>query len=232
MIGACGPRAHIPPRPVNVVGALAANDPMSVLVDALAPILYLQRDEPFDLERVVAVVHPTQRIIAYHLLWRDDAHGAWVFFEDPTDQEVFWIGYDEMNAPTEIWTFWHGTILHTDWRGKGQPAIDVQWGKHGSMPHRTRVAELPWMQSLDVYYLLTWVGLPDYWLGNIKRPGPWCFCHGYTRFASFTEPLPLRPRITAVTRTEDPRPTLRAVFGEHYAGKPNWPSTLGAGVSR
>ena len=28
----------------------------------------------------------------------------------------------------------------------------------------------------------TWLGLPDYWLGNIKRPGPWCFCHGYARY--------------------------------------------------
>ncbi len=223
---ACSPRANIPDVPASVPGALAADDDASVLARTLAPILYTQRDEPFELERVVAVVHPTQRVIAYHLLWRDDAHGAWLRFGQPTDQEVVWIGYDVDGQPSELWTYWHATILHADWRGKGQVAVDVQWGKHGSMPRAMRTMDLPWTQSLDVFYLATWLGLPDLWLGNIVRPGPWCFCHGYRRYASFTRPLPIGPRINAVVRSIDPRTALIAVFGAEYANKPHWPHTL------
>ncbi len=230
-IAACAPRTEIPSRPATIPGALGETDSASVLARMLAPTLYVQRDEPFALERVVAVVHPTRQVIAYHLLWRDDAHGAWVPLGKPVDQEVVWIGYDSTRAPSEMWTFWHGTILHTDWRGKGAASIDVQWGKHGSLPRATRATDLPWWQSLDVFYLLTWAGLPDFWLGNIKRPGPWCFCHGYARYASFTEPLPLGPRINAVVRSDNPREALRAVFGNDYANKPHWPHTLRDGIS-
>ena len=53
-----------------------------------------------------------------------------------TDEEVLWVGYDSTRAPTTIWTYWHGSVLHTEWRDKGAPAVDVQWGKHGSLPHR------------------------------------------------------------------------------------------------
>ena len=78
---------------------------------------------------------PTRRVIAYHLLWQDDVNGSWIPFTVPTDEEVVWVGYDSTRAPTDIWTYWHGTLLHADWRERGQVAIDVQWGKHGSLPH-------------------------------------------------------------------------------------------------
>ena len=231
-LAACGPRAHIPQRPAIVPGAVRVDDSASILAHSLAPTLFMQRDEPFTLERVVAVVHPQHRVIAYNLLWRDDAHGAWLPTEDPTDQEVFWVGYDSTGAPVELWTYWHGTILHTDWRNKGQAAIDVQWGKHGSLPRATRLTDLPWSRSLDIYYVLTWIGLPDYWLGNIKRRGPWCFCHGYQRYASFTDALALGPRIDVVVRTTNPGPSLRAIFGEDYARKPYWPHDIGGSSRR
>lgn len=48
--------------------------PKAVLARQLAPFLYLQRDEWFPLVRLVAVVHPSRPVIAYHLLRRDDAH--------------------------------------------------------------------------------------------------------------------------------------------------------------
>ena len=109
----CGPKARIPPRPVPVPGALPAADSGVSLAQRLAPLLYLQVDEEFPLSRAVAVLHPTRPIIAYHLLWRDDAHGAWIPFTKPTDQEIVWVGYDSTGAPTELWTYWHGTLLHT-----------------------------------------------------------------------------------------------------------------------
>ena len=65
---------------MTIPGALEATDSGAVL----APLLYAQRDEWFPLERIVAVVHPTRRVIAYHLLWKDDVHASWIPFTVPT----------------------------------------------------------------------------------------------------------------------------------------------------
>lgn len=169
------------------------------------------------------MVNPTRPIIAYHLLWLDDVHGSWVPFTVPTDEEVVWVGYDSTHAPTDIWTFWHGKVLHADWRGRGQVAIDVQWGKHGSLPHRTIESDLPATRKLNLFYALTWIGLPDIWLGDLTRRGPWCFCHGYGRYREFTRLVPLADRITAVARADDATSTLVAVFGRPYSRKRAWP---------
>jgi hypothetical protein len=216
---ACGPIASIPPvSPYTQV--LAPDDSGAILARTLAPVLYLQRDETFPLERVVAVLHPTKPVIAYHLLWKDDAHGAWVPLTMATDEEVIWVGYDSTGAPTHVWTYWHGTVLHASWPRR-QVAIDVQWGKHGSIP-RGAAPTLPFAHSLGVFYAMTYM-LPDYWLGNMTRAGPWCFCHGYRRYNEFTTPLLLTPRITAVVRAERPEAVLHQVFGKKYSGKRLWP---------
>lgn len=219
-----GPRAHIPPRtPAPLVpAALAPTDSVRALATVLAPVLYLQRDETFPLERVVAAVHPKYRVIAYYLLWRDDVHGAWVPFTVPTDEEVVWVGYDATNAPTEVWTYWHGHILHTPWP-REQVAIDVQWGKHGSLPRGVRESDLPRMQTLNDFYAATIFGLPDIWLGDLNRKGPLCFCHSYSRYRDFSRVLPLSDRLDAVVYGDDPRPVLKAVFGGKYSGKTMWP---------
>ncbi len=224
LLVACGPRANIPPRPVAAPpeGALDRDSDAAVLARSLAPVLFLQRDETFPLERVVAIVHPTKRVIAYHLLWRDDAHGSWIPFTTPTDQEIVWIGYDSTHAPTEVWTYWHGKILHSDWQNRGTVAIDVQWGKHGSLPQNTNEGDLPAFQKMQSFYAVAWLGIWDLWLGLLTRPGPACFCHGYGRYREFTRPLVVGDRIDAVARTEDPRPILSAVFGK-YSRKPPWP---------
>ncbi len=222
VLAACAPPARIPTPPQNVPGRLADDHADAVRARALAPLLYLQRDEPFRLERVVAVVHPTRRVIAYHLLWEDDAHGAWLPFTTPTDQEVVWVGYDPAGAPTDVWTYWHKTILHSDWRGRGEVAIDVQWGKHGSLPRGTPPEHLPIVRSLDTFYLLSWM-LPDLWLGALAKGGPACFCHSYARYREFTTPVPLAPRLDAIVRAEDPGGALRTVFGEKYSEKRPWP---------
>jgi hypothetical protein len=219
---ACGPHAHIPLRPANLPGALALTDSGAVLAQRLAPVLYLQRDETFPLERVVAVLHPSRHLIAYHLLWRDDVHGAWIPFTVPTDEEVLWVGYDLSGAPTDVWTYWHGRILHTPWQ-KSQVRIDVQWGKHGSLPRNVVQSDLPKPQTLNFFYAMTIFGEPDILLGDISRKGPLCFCHGYTRYREFTRPIELGGRLDAIVRTEDPRPILREVFGSNYSNKHWWP---------
>jgi hypothetical protein len=222
----CGPRARIPPRPAEPAsfpGNLAADDTSARLARSLAPVLFLQRDEWFALERVVAVVHPTRRVIAYHLLWRDDVHGSWIPFTVPTDQEIVWVGYDVTGAPTDLWAFWHGNILHTDWRDRGTVTVDVQWGKHGSLPRGAIVSDLPGLRKLNGFYAYTWLGIWDLWLGKLTRPGPGCFCHSYRRFREFTRPLVLGERIDVVARTDDPTSILSAVFGRRYSKKKPWP---------
>ncbi|HVE77543.1 MAG TPA: hypothetical protein VNA89_01715 [Gemmatimonadaceae bacterium] len=184
--------------------------------------MYLQADEEFPLSRVVAVLHPRRPIIAYHLLWRDDAHGAWIPFTKPTDEEIVWVGYDSAGRPTELWTYWHGTLLHTDWRDRGPVMVDVQWGKHGSLPRRAVLADLPFPKKMPFFWLAGFV-VPDLALGRIFRKGPWCFCHGYGRYRRFTRPLTVGDRLDAVVRLEDPHPALRAVFGHPYSEKEPWP---------
>lgn len=221
LLGGCGPHAHIPLRPVDLPGALAVSDSGALLARSLAPVLYIQRDETFPLSRVVAVVHPTKRVIAYHLLWRDDVNGSWIPFTVPTDQEVVWVGYDASNAPIDVWTYWHGTILHTRWP-RSQVGIDVQWGKHGSLPSGIRESTLPKQKSLNLFYAATRVLIPDQLLGRIVRKGEVFFPHSYKRYRDFSRVMLLSNRLDVVTRTEKPEEVLQAVFGD-YSHKPNWP---------
>ncbi len=219
---ACGPRAHIPLRPANLSDALAPTDSGAILARRLAPVLYLQRDESFPLERVVAVLHPTRRVIAYHLLWRDDVHGSWIPFTVPTDEELLWVGYDSTYVPIEVWTYWHGQILHAGWP-KSQVAIDIQWGKHGGMPRNVKQSDLPKPRTLNFFYAMTIAGEPDILLGDLTRKGPLCFCHSYRRYLQFTRPIMVGERIDAIVRTTDPRPVLKQVFGRNYSNKHQWP---------
>lgn len=221
LLGACGPRAHIPQNPVSIERALAPLDSGAVLARRLAPVLYVTPDEKFPLERVVAVLHPFQRIIAYNLLWRDDVHGSWIPRTIATDQEIVWVGYDRSNTPTDVWTYWHGFILHMPWKKK-QVAINVQWGKHGSMPRGMNLNDLPPTHSLKFYYGATLFGLPDILLGDLTRSGPFCFCNTYSQYLNYSVPIKVSERIDVVVREQDPEETLRAVFGP-YSRKPFWP---------
>lgn len=220
---ACGPVANIPPRPVALAESLGPEDSATHLVRALAPVLYLQRDEWFQLARVVAVIHPKRQIIGYYLLWRDDVHGAWLPFTKPTDEEIVWVGYDSTHAPTDVWTYWHGKILHADWRGRGTVLIDVQWGKHGSLPRGITNEDAMWPRTMSNFWVSSWVGLPDIWLSRLTRPGPLCFCHGYRRYLMFDRPVIVGEKIDVVVRTDDPHPVLSAVFGLPYSEKTPWP---------
>ena len=226
-LAACGPRAHIPPRPLSVPGSLANDDAGAMLARALAPVLYLQRDEWFPLERVVAVLHPSRPVIAYHLLWKDDVNGSWIPFTVPTDEEIVWVGYDSTYAPTEVWTYWHGKLLHTPWPRR-QVAIDVQWGKHGSLPRGVIESDLPRAHTLNSFYAFTWLGLPDIWLGRLTRPGPMCFCKGYGRYRDYSRELPLAGRLDAVIKADDATRALEAVFGRPYSRKIAWPRATAA----
>ena len=89
---------------------------------------------------MAAVLHPERRLIAYHLFWEDDID----FPEDndPCDHELVWVAYSADGQRIEqVWTYFHGRVLAggepalREAREHGQrPRVDVQWGKHGSMP--------------------------------------------------------------------------------------------------
>ena len=225
-IGAAGcvPTVHLPPLPANAPGMLAPSDSLARLADRLAPTLYAQRDEPFPLVRVAAVVHPTRNVIAYHLLWQHDVDGQWLPWAKPSDEEVVWVGYDPATGDaTELWTYWHHSLLHTDWRGHGLPAFDVQWGKHGSLPRGVIESDLPRFKTLNVFYAVEFVLLPDIWIGKLAHGGPWGFFHSYARYRDFSRPYVLRGHLDAVIRTDDPRSALHAVFGARYSNKIHWP---------
>jgi hypothetical protein len=219
----CGPKAHVPQRPVPVPDAVVASDSQARMVRALAPVLYLHRDEWFPLERVVAVAHPTRPVVAFHLLWRDDVHGAWLPFTVATDQEVVWVEHDGRGTPTVLWSYWHGKILRDSLAASDSVAYNVQWGKHGSIPRGLGYGELPGIRTMNAFYALAWVGLPDIWLSNARRKGPWCFCQGFRSYRHFTRAMPLADRLDAIVVTDEPGAVLKAAFGDKFSKKKLWP---------
>lgn len=221
----CRPNVALPPVPAHVPAAANSSD--VALARSLAPVLHVQRDEPFTLDRVVAVLHPTLPIIAYHLLWSHDINGQWVPWAKASDAEEVWVGYDPVTkSPTDIWTYWHGDILHADWRDRGAPAIAVQWGKHGSLPFGVRESDLPSSRTLNFFYVAEFALIPDIALGKISHGGPIGFFHSYKRYRDFSLVVPLESRLDAVVRASDPGPALRAVFGRSFADKQHWPRQL------
>ncbi|MFY9555990.1 MAG: tetratricopeptide repeat protein [Blastocatellia bacterium] len=110
------------------------------LVRRFAPRVYVTPTEFFPLKDFAVVVHPTDRLIAYHFFWEDDID----FPEDndPCDHELIWVRYSADRMSLEkVWTYFHGRLLDggdaalSDARSnRMRPRVNVQWGKHGSMP--------------------------------------------------------------------------------------------------
>ncbi len=105
-----------------------------------APRIFTTPAEFFALKDFAVIMHPTERLIAYHFFWEDDID----FPEDndPCDHELIWVQYSADGKSIEkFWTYFHGRILEggadavRDARRYSQrPRVNVQWGKHGSMP--------------------------------------------------------------------------------------------------
>jgi hypothetical protein len=105
-----------------------------------APRVFTTPDEIFPLKDAAAVLHPSERLIAYHLFWEDDID--FPDDNDPCDHEVVWVQFSPDRQSVErFWAFFHGRILEAgedalrDARAYAmRPRVNVQWGKHGSMP--------------------------------------------------------------------------------------------------
>ena len=218
----CYRRSGIPPLPAAI--PFAADSSTVALARALAPVLHVQRDEAFPLERVVAVVHPRCPVVAYILDWKWDVNGQWLPWTKSSDEEEVWVGYDRLTrAPTELWTYWHGVLLHTKWHDHGVPAVSVQWGKHGTLPYGVIESDLPRFKTLNAFYAVEFALLPDIWIGKLIHGGPWGFFHGYSRYRDFSRVLPLADMLSAVIAADDPEPALRVLLGSRYSRKTEWP---------
>jgi hypothetical protein len=110
------------------------------MVRRFAPRIYVPPTEFFPLKDFAVILHPRKRLIAYHLFWADDID----FPEDndPCDHELIWVEYaEDRQSLKRVWTYFHGQILDGGKEAveearqhRMRPRINVQWGKHGSMP--------------------------------------------------------------------------------------------------
>jgi hypothetical protein len=120
-----------------------ANDREQELARRFAPRLMTTATEPFGLRDVAVVLHPTSRTIAYHLFWDDDID--FPDDNDPCDHEVVWIRHSPDGQRLEqTWTYFHDRLLTSppaDERAT-RPVVNVQWGKHGSLPENWRQQEI------------------------------------------------------------------------------------------
>jgi hypothetical protein len=111
----------------------------TALARRFLPRLFTTPSEPFRLQDFAVILHPSRRLVAYHLFWEDDID----FPEDndPCDHEVLWVEYAEDHKTiTGLSTYFHGRILiggadaiQEAKAQAGRPRINVQWGKHGSL---------------------------------------------------------------------------------------------------
>jgi D-aminopeptidase len=47
------------------------------------------------------------------LVWKWDVNGQWMPWTKSSDEEEVWVRYDSPSGiVTDLWTYWHGTILH------------------------------------------------------------------------------------------------------------------------
>ena len=81
---------------------------------------------------------------------------------------------------------------------------------------------LPRLKTLNVFFALTRILVPDMILSRTMRGGPATFPHSYRRYRDFSRELRLVDKLDAIVRTDDPDRVLRAVFGR-YSKKPAWP---------
>src|SRR5262245_16692618 len=238
------------------------NDEDWKLARRFAPRIYVTQSEFFPLKDFAVVIHPTERLIAYHLFWEDDID----FPEDndPCDHEVVWVQFARDGLSIErFWTYFHGRILEggevalRDAREHGmRPRVNVQWGKHGSMPQGwealTIVADngdiernylsLGTPISLLNYNRATWQKLRTEGRRLIDHPlsrrlqWPNRFDGEWTQFVAFTrvvDPLTLIDRHRMVSASRWNSAVINQQFLTYnFRPKTEWPTESGGSPLR
>ncbi len=226
--------------------ALALDPPRDPTVDEeelvrrFAPRLYTNAAEPFALKDVAAVLHPERRLIAYHLFWEDDID--FPDDNDPCDHELMWVAYSADRKHVEqVWTYFHGRVLaggepaRREAREHGlRPRVDVQWGKHGTMPVGWQALAL---DNEETYRTLHERGRRDHGDPRAHRAGwPSRFdgtWNGFVSFSRLVDPVTLlaRNRMVKVSRWNSAtvqQHFLRYNFRPKIEWPPDWADTTAA----
>lgn len=205
----------------------------------LAPLLWTHPDEPFGLEDVVAILHPDEPVIAYHLFWDDD-----IDFPDdnePADHELVWVSYDpETLKPTELATYFHGEIVRRAMQSNGLAGTNsspgsvllrlpvfVEWGKHGSLPDGPLGSRADWPPELQA----NWRRLHHEGTRRAGHPlasgWPVSFAgdfEAYQQTSGPLDPVPLLLADRAALRTRWANAVLDQRFLTYnFSPKPAWP---------
>jgi hypothetical protein len=171
------------------------------LIRKFCPILLITPQECFPLKDFVAIHHPEQPLIGYHLFWEDDFD----FPDDyePCDHEEVWIEYDPgQEVVTKVMTFFHSRVIQSEAavheaRDHLQRAmIRIEWGKHGSLlkgwegmkEPLTGISLLEWMKQ-TYEHVCSGGRVPDH---PLKRFWPARFTgtfEDYTNFSIVVDPL-------------------------------------------
>jgi hypothetical protein len=199
-----------------------------------APRLYTTASEFFPLKDVVAVVHPVEPVIAYHLFWEDDID--FPDDNDPCDHEIVWVRYDPVDQRVvKVYTYFHEQILEppeavADANAhQGRPWIGVEWGKHGSLPWDAAGLQSGVPNALfheDWEALHHSIRLPDHPLARgWPRSFPGTFAD-YCQFQVLVDPTAMlqQKKLVEVSRWGMASINQRCLR-YNFAPKPDWPWT-------
>jgi len=126
-------------RLLHVAPPTAPSKQQEDVILRFSPRVFQTPTDPFPLKDVLAIHHPHEPLIAYHFFWADDID--FPDDNDPCDHELVWVRYDpSAQMITDLTTYFHGRLLRSaaavqDAHLHGErPRVNVQWGKHGSLP--------------------------------------------------------------------------------------------------
>jgi hypothetical protein len=203
------------------------------VIRRFAPRLYTTADEPFPLTDFAVVKHPTAPLVAYHFFWQDDID--YPEDNDPCDHEVVWVRHSaDGRVLEEVWTYFHGRLLaggdaaRRDAREHGmRPRIDVQWGKHGSLPIGW-AAEPAVLENQKATWRALSKGrrLPDHPIGKrlgwpARFAGPW---EAFVDYSRLVDPLAWLDRTDMAKVTRWNSATINRHFlAYNFRPKTEWP---------
>ena len=227
-----------PPKSASLVPTYTdAPRHLHLIAVRFAPILQLNPSEPCSLLTVVAVLHPTKPLIAYHVFFDDDVmlSGRGKL----ADHEIVWVEYDPVSMKiADVQTLWHRTILRTDAclldakRGDQRPKIDVQWGQHGMLPLGWQSLEQvrPKLEMPAHFELVRFINrVPKL---SPRRPAV-TFGGSYAQYATFDRVVDSALYIHEGDEivAEDPLPFLRSRLATTFTPKKDWPEQMPPGLT-
>jgi glycerophosphoryl diester phosphodiesterase len=181
-------------------------------------------------------------MIADHFFWEDDID----FPEDndPCDHELVWVRYDPASMKVvSFHTYFHESILSSPdaivdaARNAQRPRVNIQWGKHGSLPYGWEKLAPVLDDNMATYRKLNTEGrrLPDHPLG---RHWPRRFEGSWNDFIAFNKAIDIRPilekkEFMAVSRWNNAVINQRFI-AYNFRPKTEWPeeAVAKADVSR